>query len=583
MLDLAKYFDVKKFAEIAIENDFIKIWCGIIFLVLVVSFFYVLYKLFFKIGRQLSGATKKLGKYPTEHEFMLNFEAFNDLVKKDYLSISHAWAEYTENLVFPESDDNESIIRNSKQSSEYFNEYSLIVPNIKISFVNIIPNLLTGFGILGTFVGLAAGIFLASASMTASDMEVVKSGLSSLLGGASLAFLTSIAGLLSSMIFTVSKQILISIVQQRIELWTQEIDKHVQLITVEKIAGRLQNELETQTLQLKTFNTDLATSIANALDEKIAGRLLPGIEKMTETLEGIRSDRGNSTEKLLESVVEEFKKSMSGAAGNQFNSMAETLQHLDTTIKHSVGILKTTPKHAEASTRMMTEGVQKVLEETTRTLKSEITESIQVATQITKATSEEIVGSFRDTAKEAAGCIDDSLSSFKTIVDRFDESTNNISNILIKSGETISRFNNLGEQLSQTHQAVHDSLDSITKTSINLTSLAESTANSFDANQEILATVKQTAETISQSHTSLKRTWDDYQQRFESVDVSLQKVFTEIDQSLLRYTTKIKEFVIELDDQMSKGIGDLSGAIGDLSETVEDLLPDNQKLVRGLR
>ncbi|TOQ08322.1 hypothetical protein CGH04_20465, partial [Vibrio parahaemolyticus] len=66
-------------------------------------------------------------------------------------------------------------------------------------YFNSVPNKLTGLGILGTFLGLVAGIYLASSGIGSNNIDEAKGALSHLLDGASLAFLTSIAGLITSM------------------------------------------------------------------------------------------------------------------------------------------------------------------------------------------------------------------------------------------------------------------------------------------------------------------------------------------------------------------------------------------------
>lgn len=64
--------------------------------------------------------------------------------------------------------------------------------------VQSMPGLLTGVGILFTFVGLTMGVF----GLDPTDAERLTQGIQRLLGGMSLAFLTSIAGIATALIWT---------------------------------------------------------------------------------------------------------------------------------------------------------------------------------------------------------------------------------------------------------------------------------------------------------------------------------------------------------------------------------------------
>jgi hypothetical protein len=56
--------------------------------------------------------------------------------------------------------------------------------------------------ILGTFIGLVAGIYLASTNLASDNIVLAKQAMQQLLHGASLAFITSIFGLSSSIVFS---------------------------------------------------------------------------------------------------------------------------------------------------------------------------------------------------------------------------------------------------------------------------------------------------------------------------------------------------------------------------------------------
>jgi hypothetical protein len=120
-----------------------------------------------------------------------------------------------------------------------------------------VPNHLTGAGILGTFLGLAAGVRLASFGLSSPDFNTVKESLELLLGGASLAFITSIFGIAFSLIFLVAERFTLSRLHGALERWVSGLESRLLEVRSESIALDQLREAERQTKQLERFNTDL--------------------------------------------------------------------------------------------------------------------------------------------------------------------------------------------------------------------------------------------------------------------------------------------------------------------------------------
>lgn len=98
-----------------------------------------------------------------------------------------------------------------RPSVDFFNEDTLYYSRINVPLYQSVPGILTGLGILFTFVGLAAGVALATRGLLPTDAgpvgidsanvaELLKS-IGSLLDGAGQAFITSIVGLFISFFF----------------------------------------------------------------------------------------------------------------------------------------------------------------------------------------------------------------------------------------------------------------------------------------------------------------------------------------------------------------------------------------------
>ena len=81
---------------------------------------------------------------------------------------------------------------------EYINEELLHKTGMNF-FNSAMPGLLTGLGILGTFLGLSIGL----GSFNGNDIYAISDNVGTLLGGMKVAFHTSVYGILFSLIFTI--------------------------------------------------------------------------------------------------------------------------------------------------------------------------------------------------------------------------------------------------------------------------------------------------------------------------------------------------------------------------------------------
>lgn len=85
----------------------------------------------------------------------------------------------------------------------YFNEDTIYLANVNDGLYSAIPGILTGAGLLFTFTGLSAGISLGSQGLASThlNLSLLLETLTNLLNGAGQAFLTSLVGLLLSLLF----------------------------------------------------------------------------------------------------------------------------------------------------------------------------------------------------------------------------------------------------------------------------------------------------------------------------------------------------------------------------------------------
>ncbi len=219
---------------------------------------------------------------PNEAGFAAGFHDFDNMISGNPL-LGDAWREFKETLLFPEPGE-AVVIRNVQTPAHYFRRDVLLGHKLNLRLYNAIPNLLTGAGILGTFIGLVAGIYLASGNLASDDIALAKAAMQDLLHGASLAFITSIVGLFSSIIFSLREKHWVHRFDEGLGCWVARIERRLQRVTPEGLARDQLQQTRQQTDVLQGFTERLAFQIAEAFDQKLQEHVSTSVAPVLERL-----------------------------------------------------------------------------------------------------------------------------------------------------------------------------------------------------------------------------------------------------------------------------------------------------------
>jgi ABC-type transporter Mla subunit MlaD len=584
------------------------IMLGLIFLVNQVWFL----RHFFAVRKGVIDGFNTIKGLGGERDFARRFPTVDERLQKNRV-LSEAWAEFKECLIHPVSPDES--IQNSRDASEYFHGSAIIERHLSIRYYNSVPNILTGLGILGTFVGLAAGIGLAQASLSADQLQEVQAALQNLLRGASLAFITSIAGLLLSIVFLGTERVALRRLQGRLHTFIRKVDSLVARVTPERVLTEQLAELKGQTGQLKRFNTDLAVSIADALDGKLSERLSPALERLITAVHQLRDGQEGIGEETIRTLVESFRETMSGATGAEFERITKTLQGIDSALTQATERLGERERALQETIQTFVSSVGSTLSETTERVQADVhagvgemlagvgqsvlelrtsivegqgeaTASLQTAIERLQAHVEETIGRTTQQLDSAAG----------GIRDRLGEAAEGVSDVLREStaglGEEVGRLQSqMGSmvdlmeavrsasgQLSAAAQGTERMVQQLSDMEGTLSSAATEIAaggraseNAVISLRDGVTAVQASVRTLSDQQTEMARAWEDYRGRFEGVDQSLRGVFTQIESGLERYTEQVANFNRSMDQNLARAVESLGGVVQELSELVEDL------------
>lgn len=183
---------------------------------------------------------------------------------------------------------------------------------------------MTGLGILGTFIGLTIGL---SKFNLGSDIDtsLMQTSISGLLEGIKTAFITSIFGVVYSLLFNFFyKKIYIST--------CEAMDEFIVCYEREMISSP-QNDLltsfvrsqEIQTESLRNFADNISAAMAKQMNEL----LQPTVEKLNSSVDNFLDKSVRSQNESLDVIVNAFVDNMNSSLGNQFKALGDTISELN--------------------------------------------------------------------------------------------------------------------------------------------------------------------------------------------------------------------------------------------------------------
>ena len=169
---------------------------------------------------------------------------------------------------------------------DYINEDILALRSWQNVVVQI-PGTLTGLGILGTFIGLIIGI----RGIGFSSVEIALTSVQTLLSGIQVAFYTSIAGMILSLLFNIIYRIAWNMLRRNLGLFVEEFHKNVIPSVADQMRYREQKEMEQITELLERLPRNQGFSASSGQIGGMAPSLPGGNEQllMPQIKEGLRT------------------------------------------------------------------------------------------------------------------------------------------------------------------------------------------------------------------------------------------------------------------------------------------------------
>ena len=486
--------------------------------------------------RLIDGLTQKVLNYDRPPQPRIKQELKREFDRKR--EFAEAWQEFEDSLIKRERNENEEVMYKTDEASLFFSEERLLEQHLNLRFWNSVPALFVGLGILGTFVGLVWGLIPFS-DIDFTQTVQIQSAIRELLSGVSTAFVTSVWGMLTSLLFNVLEKWRVGRVSRAIAELQRALDRLFTLTTQEEISFRQEDELSQQTAALKSFSTDLANDIKSAMAEgrqeilselnktveafstTILEQLRPILEKLMEAIEELRQQKEESSTDAIGKLIEEFQKSLSTSTVTQMEELAKTVGEASQSLKDlpdQIGVMIASIQEQINETRQLLAETSQEQTDQMKSMMDEMIKTLQGVVELAaNQTSEQLDQRMKDMKAVSA-------ESIQTLQETIAELKQSITSISDQQQDAI------GKITSQTAQASADATDRMSQFMDQITRRLSKTVQAAENSiNKLLEQQKGQTEAFNVQITNSKDTLESGQKMLEEMGTSLASVRQIID------------------------------------------------------
>lgn len=328
-------------------------------------------------------------------DYDTRFQDICIVIQKNIL-LKDIWNDFKKSLTRHVDENGKQCLYSSNDAGEYF-RFSTVTQNMSFSYWQNFGGIFTGIGILGTFFGLMLG--LEGVDLSSSDVTVLREGIGNLLNGISVAFGTSLIGIIFALGYGIVHHIHVSKLQDMIVRLAQQIEDMYPRITVEQWLSDSYSEGQEQTRTLKNLSEDIAQQLGEVLDAQLSTSFDELCGKLDNQIKPVFEKLYDAIIALNNGGVTAIAGAVSEKAGAQLDSFAGVLQDIQVTMQNSV-----------ISSQQMTENANKLLINTMEKMGNSLSEGAEVAAQkqqnVTEQMAkhiEQVVTALNDSSRKVMG------------------------------------------------------------------------------------------------------------------------------------------------------------------------------------
>ena len=315
---------------------------------LVIVFLFAMFLIFYVVPSWLVGRELKVSS-----KALRSLKASTALVDKSaaggvferFKALTPLWSEYQDTL-HDQHDyrDGERVlvqIRATVPAEAFFSAQTVVDTRVHAEFFRHLPGIMTGVGIIGTFLGLIGGLQKFNMSM---DPDTLNQGLAVLIFSVKEAFIASCFAIAMAMVVTFWEKLRVNTNYRQLENLVQAVDALYDAGAGEEYLSRLVKSSEEGAAQTKLLKDSLiddlkhlltelterqvqathqaSAGMATQIGESIANNLREPLDKIAGVVELASGRQGDAVHGMLENLMTAFMAKLEDTVGDQMKGLS---------------------------------------------------------------------------------------------------------------------------------------------------------------------------------------------------------------------------------------------------------------------
>lgn len=466
--------------------------------------------------------------------------------------------------------------------------------NVNLRLFQSFPSILTSLGILGTFVGLAYSVW----HFDSSSSESIRASIETLLSGMGTAFLTSVAGMLCSVLFLWFERSRYNRLSNSVDAFCARINKQYH-----RPSGAL---LDAGLEKISNKIDGLQLSIGNDLDKVLGEKVAPIMKDISHQIDGLELTFGDDLDKVFDEKVTPIMTEISHKLENPAKTVADSLlsefkklsdNFADRLTEKVNGKMNELLQQFILATNEM-KGVPAAINTATENLIKSGEMSIEAQKEFTKETqsrfekyTEELTSAVKEQLSEIQHQMESTSGALKGIPEEIAHSveaqktvTEEFSQQIAKLGSIEAIYSAAIEKITSANQDLADAKSNINALTNKISDVATSIENASNGIVESTENMLADFERINNLNQVVATQVKGYSDRISGIENGLKGIFDEIEKGLNRYASTSSKNMQGLLDTFTTAVAkasqEISNATSPLHEAVSGILNALEKTER---
>lgn len=543
-------------------------------------------------------------------------ETLREIFKK-IPSLAVPWSSFEKHLIYKRiRDKNEDQVWTAESTEGSFNEEAILESDFNKRFFLAIPGIVTGTGLLFTFLAILIALF----EVKVDETNQVH-GLQNLISGLSGKFVSSVAALFSATIFLLAEKSIFHRLNTKRRMLINTLNSLIPQLSPLQVLVVIQRDTSGQSDAFRMFSADLAIKLKNSLDQSmvpILERMVAAIDDMNQLTRSAKEDMvsllsqmnellrkaedskhdaiAGQVESLIKNLQQsmmstlnkmgqDFSSSLSGTAQGQFNKITEALgatatllETMNSRFEQSQTALESLIASSKDSfERQISLGQEQVIK--LSTVLSSLSEDMRKTIEDTSLKSSEfatgIISEVSNLSAENADKLRKLLEKHESELSRVEDLEKSLRTILADFDKSIKSYGQVTDDLMRITENTRTVVTIMAQASEALSKGQASIAQVVDMAKTQITTLGNDYAKQREVWKEIQQTMEEYQSIFVNVEDSAKSLFHEIADGLAKYNAATRQGFDQIlgaaNNTMGDAVSRLAGSVDELTLFLEEL------------